>query len=448
MKKQNHNSPNAQVQTRQTSLYPILAVNFIGTLGYSIILPFLVFLVTRLGGNALIFGLLSATYPAFQLVGAPILGRWSDIYGRRKVLLLSQIGTLLSWIIFVVALYLPITSLFNIDSPVLGTFTLTLPLLVLFFARSLDGLTGGNVSVANAYLADITEEEKRNENFGKMAVSTNLGFILGPALAGVLGATVWGETLPVLAALIISFVATLMVAFNLPESEACVLKQDPEIVNVRKIFGHEHKECFAIKCDPDITIKSILRLKHMPYLMILYFLIFLGFNLFYTAFPIHAVKGLNWTVTDVGIFFSVLSLMMVIVQGPVLRLAAKKCPDIWLIVVGSVILGTNFFLLTSTNEVVLYLAAALFALGNGLMWPSFLSFLSKAAGDRYQGSIQGFGSSLGSVASILGLILGGIWYGTLGTGVFVLSAVIIFIVSFMSMRLLLLSKGTAQIPVR
>ncbi len=81
--------------------------------------------------------------------------------------------------------------------------------------------------------------------------------------------------------------------------------------------------------------------------------------------------------------------------------------------------------------------------------PSYpISVLSKAAEDRYQGSIQGFGSSLESVASILGLILGGIWYGTLETGVFVLSAVIIFIVSFMSMRLLLLSKGIAQIPVR
>jgi len=107
MNDQNPNPVEAQVQSTNISLYPILAVNFVGTLGYSIILPFLVFLVTRLGGNALIYGIMGATYPAFQLVGAPILGRWSDLYGRRKILLLSQTGTLASWFIFLLALFSP-----------------------------------------------------------------------------------------------------------------------------------------------------------------------------------------------------------------------------------------------------------------------------------------------------------------------------------------------------
>ena len=81
------------------SLTPLLAVNFVGSLGFSIVLPFLVFLVTRWGGNALIYGLVGATYSAFQLVGAPVLGRWSDRYGRRRILLLSQLGTVASWVI-------------------------------------------------------------------------------------------------------------------------------------------------------------------------------------------------------------------------------------------------------------------------------------------------------------------------------------------------------------
>jgi len=180
------NSTQPRDQTTTISLYPILAVNFVGTLGYSIILPFLVFLVTRMGGNALIYGLLGATYSIFQLFGAPILGKWSDTYGRRRVLFLTQLGTLVSWVIFLFALFIPIHSLFEIDSPIFGKFVLTLPLAVLFFARALDGITGGNVSVASAYLADVTEEKKRNENFGKMAISSNLGFILGPALADIL----------------------------------------------------------------------------------------------------------------------------------------------------------------------------------------------------------------------------------------------------------------------
>ena len=191
-------SDSSVVSTR-ISLYPILSVNFVGTLGFSIVLPFLIFLVTRFGGNAVIYGIMGATYSAFQLIGAPVLGRWSDKYGRRKILILSQIGTLLSWLIFLLAMFLPVYNVTEVESRVLGAFTLTLPLIVLFIARALDGITGGNVSVANAYLADITDENHRSENFGKMAVSANLGFIFGPALAGLLGATAWGETVPVLA---------------------------------------------------------------------------------------------------------------------------------------------------------------------------------------------------------------------------------------------------------
>ena len=179
----------ATERVESPSITPILWVNFIGSLGFSIVLPFLVFLVTRLGGNALVYGVMGATYSFFQLIGAPVLGRWSDRFGRRKVLLASQLGTLLSWAIFLVALFLPARQMLVVDSAALGAFVITIPLVALFIARALDGITGGNVSVANAYLADVTAESDRAAAFGKMAVSANLGFIIGPAIAGVLGAT-------------------------------------------------------------------------------------------------------------------------------------------------------------------------------------------------------------------------------------------------------------------
>jgi MFS transporter, DHA1 family, tetracycline resistance protein len=109
------NSSDPQTEEK-ISLLPLLVVNFIGTLGFSIELPFQVFLVNRLGGNAFIYGLASSMYPAFQLIGAPILGRWSDIYGRKKILFLSVLGTLISWIIFLVALFIPVVTLFKVDS--------------------------------------------------------------------------------------------------------------------------------------------------------------------------------------------------------------------------------------------------------------------------------------------------------------------------------------------
>ena len=88
------------------SLLPILLVNFIGSLGFSIVLPFLVFLVARFSGNSLLFGLMAAVYPLFQLIGAPIFGRWSDKFGRRKILFLSQAGTTFAWVLFLISLFI------------------------------------------------------------------------------------------------------------------------------------------------------------------------------------------------------------------------------------------------------------------------------------------------------------------------------------------------------
>src|SRR5512146_869570 len=135
-------------QKKNIPLFPILLVNFIGTLGFSIVLPFLIFLVTRFGGNAMVYGIMGAVYPAFQLIGAPLLGKWSDIYGRKKILLLSQAGTLIGWAIFLTAFFLPSTELIHVNLSFTGSFLLTLPLVILFLGRAIDGLTGGNISVA------------------------------------------------------------------------------------------------------------------------------------------------------------------------------------------------------------------------------------------------------------------------------------------------------------
>jgi MFS family permease len=412
-----------------------LFINFVGTLGYSIVLPFLVFLVIDFGGNVIVYGILAATYPAFQLIGAPILGRWSDTYGRKKVLLLSHVGTLAGWIIFLVALFLPVNDVFNVNSTIIGTFVITLPLAVLFLARAIDGLTGGNVSVADAYVADISSDENRSRNFGKMAISSNLGFIVGPALAGILVATVYGETLPVLVALILSLVVLVVIILALKESKSSILMEIPEKGNVAKVFSFESKECYKTANPKRLRLQDVFKLKYISFLLVLNFLIFLGFNIFYTSFPIHAVSSLGWTVTEMGIFFAVLSGIMVLVQGPILRKASKRFSEEKLVIIGSMILGTNFILLLSTDIILVYGAAILFAVGNGLMWPSVLSILSKRAGTVQQGAVQGVANSFESLASIIGLTVGGLLYNILGATTFLISAGVIFTVFIMSFRL-------------
>jgi DHA1 family tetracycline resistance protein-like MFS transporter len=424
------------VHKEKISLLPLLLINFIGTLGFSIVLPFLVFLVIDFGGNAIVYGILAAAYPAFQLIGAPILGRWSDIYGRKKILLLSHGGTVAGWIIFLIALFLPVNTLSNVNLMVVGTFALTLPLVVLFIARAIDGVTGGNVSVADAYVADISSDEDRGKNYGKMAIASNLGFIVGPALAGILGATIYGETLPVLAALIMSSAVLVVIAFVLKESKTCILQEIPEKNYVGKVFSFESKECYKTLNPKKLKFGDVFRLKYISFLLFLNFLVFLGFNIFYTSFPIHAVEGLGWTVTSIGIFYAVLSSMLVLVEGPVLRRALKKFSEEQLVIIGSVILGTNFIFFIVPNIALLYVAAVLFAVGNGLMWPSLLSILSKRAGTVYQGTVQGVANSFESLASIIGLITGGLLYSLFGATTFLISAGVIFAVFVMSFRLM------------
>ena len=422
---------------KPTRLFPIFLVNFIGTLGFSIVLPFLVFLVMKFGGNSIVYGLLAATYPAFQLIGAPILGRWSDIYGRKKILLLSNAGTAIGWILFLFALILPFGESFNINSIYLGTIVIVVPLLLIFLARAIDGLTGGNISVANAYLSDISSDESRSKNFGKMAISSNLGFILGPAIAGILGGTIYGAILPVLAALLLSLITLVVIAFLLKESRSIsnpILV--PEEGTIRKVFAQECKDCYEPVSPVKPKMRDVFKLEYIPFLLVLYFLIFLGFNIYYASFPTHAVNDLKWSVTQLGIFYAVLSGIMVFIQGPVLRKALKKFSEEKLVIIGSIILGTNFVLFVSNNIISVFVAVILFALGNGLMWPSFMSILSKRAGTVLQGAVQGVAGSVGGLASIIGLIAGGLLYNQIGAATFLVSAVVIFSVFIMSFRLL------------
>lgn len=413
-----------------------------GTLGFSIVMPFLVFLVTQFGGNAIIYGIIGAVYPFFQLFGAPILGKWSDIYGRKKILFLSQVGTIAGWLIFLASAVVPLTVLFSFHTALLGVFSITIPLIFVFAARAVDGLTGGNISVANAYLADISDEKNRNKNFGKMSVSSNLGFIAGPAIAALLGSTSHGYVIPIAAALLLSVVTLVLIQLYLPDTNIKQYNERPD--DIKKVLGFENKECYKIEGEKSSDKTGILKILNIKFILILYFLIFLSFNFYYTSFPVHAIEELGWTIGEMGIYYSVLSILMVIVQGPVLSTISKRVSESILIITGNLLLVVTFLLLLSGSTVLVFSSAVFFAAGNGIMWPSVLSVLSKAAGKKFQGAVQGYASSLGSLASIIGLILGGIIYSNFGTFTFIISALIIFLVAVLSMRFPTILKECTQ----
>ncbi|MDQ3838389.1 MAG: MFS transporter [Thermoproteota archaeon] len=158
--------------------------------------------------------------------------------------------------------------------------------------------------------------------------------------------------------------------------------------------------------------------------------------MYYAAFPTHAANDLKWSVTQLGIYYAVLSGVMVLVQGPILRKALIRFSEEKLVLIGSLILGAGFILFVSNNIVPVSGALILFAVGNGLMWPSFMSILSRRAGSKLQGTVQGVAGSFGGLASIIGLILGGFLYNSVGGATFLISAGIILAIFIMSFHLL------------
>ncbi len=417
-------------------IFPILLVNFIGILGYSIVIPILIFIVIDMGGNGFIYGILGAMYPFFQFIGAPILGSLSDRIGRKKVLVLSQAGTFIAWILFLLAFLLPKTTLWSQNTELTGNYVMTLPLILIFVARIFDGFTGGNVSVANAYLSDISTDEDRNKNFGKMGASTSTGFVLGPAVAGLLASTYLGETLPLILAAIISLIAIFVISTRLTESNPCVVDTAGLDTNTfRRFFQVEHKDCYQegdIEANPEKKgWTTVLKQPGIPLLYTVYFLTFLAFSLFYAGLPIYASTLLEWSATDLGIFLAYSSLIMILVQGPLLSRLSDRFSNEALILVGSVFLTCSFLLLSIQNLMVLYLANTLLSIGNGLMWPSFLSLLARSGSPKMQGAIQGYGNSMGSFASMLGLILGGLLFENITTMTFFIGGMVFIIITIL-----------------
>ena len=400
------------------TLAPILVVHLCGTLGFSLALPILVFLMTDLGGAPWAYGLLGATYSAAQMIGAPLLGRWSDRTGRREVLALSQGGTVVAWALFLLALQLPREGLGSLA----GT-TLSVPLFVVFLARLLDGLTGGNVSVANAYVADLTRgaERERQKAFGRMGMAASVGFTAGPALAGLLATESDPYTGPIAAALAISLVGAVL-SLRLREPTGRCPEGPPPAGALTKALTQQQRRCDRARSGASET--RSLRAPAVRLVIAMTFVMFLAFNVFYAAFPIHATARIGWGAAELGFFYSTMSASMFLAQGPLLEVTSRRLSGGTVFALGLTGLVLAFVAFTSPDRAIAYLGSALFALGNGLAWPTFQARTASLVPESAQGGLQGALSSAGSLAAIAGLALGGMLYPLWGGQVFLLGSVL------------------------
>jgi len=380
---------------KNSRLLTIFLIVFVDLLGFSLILPQLPYYAESFGATQVIIGFLVASYAAAQLVGAPLLGRQSDRLGRRPVLLLSVAGTIIGFILLGLA-------------PTLGQFLATtlgfqsanpLIIAILFFSRTLAGLTGGNITVAQAYIADVTDEQNRAKGLGLIGAAFGLGFIIGPAAGGILSQ--WGYSVPAYTAAGVAILNFIAIFFLLPESLTAERREE---ISQRK------KLPFTIK-----ALVEVLRRPKVGPLLHVRFFYGLGFATFQGIFSLYT-QAIGLSAQTTGYILAYVGLISVIVQGALIGQLTKRFRENWLIITGLWVMALALFAWGFTTQLwVLLIVILPLGLAGGVLNTVLQSAISKSVHRDEIGGILGIAGSLEAFTRVIAPSVGGLLLQSLGT---------------------------------
>ena len=364
-------------------------------LGESIVFPLLPFLLAGFTNDGRVLGLLAGSYAMAQFAFTPLIGALSDRYGRKPVISVCVAGSVLGLALFALTISLPWASLWP-SAQAAG-----LPLALLFGARLIDGVSGGTAATASAVLADISPPEKRAKAFGLIGVAFGLGFILGPALGGLLGQI--NVTLPLLVAVAIAVLNLVLVLTVLPETHP------PE---ARRAMPRKRD------LNPLVALQRVFTNPQVRRLCVAFFLFFLAFNGFTAVLVLYFKQAFNWGPGLAASAFLVVGVVATVVQGGLIGPLVKRFGEwrLTLAGLGFVIAGCLLIpLATRANaQPVVFSAVAILALGTGLVTPCLRSLVSRRLDSEGQGAALGSLQGLQSLGSFLGPPLAGLAYETSG----------------------------------
>lgn len=356
----------------------IVSIVLVDLLGFTIVMPLLAPFAKEYGFSGLEIGLLFAAYPMCQLVAGPILGRLSDRYGRRPLLIFSQAGTALSFLI-------------------LG---LSKTFWIMLLARMLDGASGGNILVAQAYVADVTKPENRSRGLGLIGMAFGLGFVLGPLLGGLLlalpVAPQWRLRVPFLVAGGFSTIAWVLVLTRLPESltDSGKGRQPARVLSLRGLMD-------------TVTLPAV------GPLILLGFLVVLAFAALEGTYSLFLRNRMGWDAKGAAFGFAFLGLVSAFVQGGLIRRLVPRYGERPLIVVGTATLVFGFAALALTASWPALLSATLIVgIGQGLASPTVSGLLSRVTPASEQGAVFGTLSSAQTLARMLNYLVANVLLAT------------------------------------
>lgn len=360
---------------------------FIDLVGFGIVIPILPYYAKSLGAHGFKLGILLGAFSGMQFLATALLGRFSDRIGRRPILLTTMVLNIAGYTVFAFA----------------GTYW------VLLIARLVAGFAGGNISVAQAYVADITTAEDRSKGMGLIGMAFGIGFIVGPGIAGVT-AQRWGHAAPGLVAAGLSLVNLISAYFILAES----LKEEHRVA--RELWPFRH-------------MSEALAHPELRPLMLVWVMAPFAFAGYSVALPLWAAVRLGWHESDLAKFFVLVGVISALVQGGLFRILTRHVGDRLLLIIGMFGMAVAIAVIPLLDQTMtLYAWTVLLAFSNSIMAPAATGLVSTFAAANEQGAVLGVAQSLSALGRCLGpWLLGGVYDWVSPTAAFLAAGAIMLL---------------------
>jgi MFS family permease len=389
----------------RSPLLPIFLTVFVDVLGLTLMLPLLPFYALSFGASPLVIGILGASYAGCQLIAGPILGRISDRVGRKPVLLVSQLGTLAAFLL-------------------IGGAS---ALWMLFVGRIIDGLTAGNLSIAQAYISDVTKPENRTKSFAIIGISFGMGFLIGPGLSGVIAGR-FGFAAPAYCAAALSFLSITFTALFLPSGEAL-----EKLKAEHGVSDHDDEGGAAPGGERTLAIGQFWS-RPLPRLRLLqYFAFTLSFAVLMGGLALFLHERFEFDVKKVGYLMMVSGFIGAVIQGGLIGRMVKRLGEARLALVGFGSMAIAFPLLGLAGGIPQLVGiVCLQSFGLAVVRPAVTTLITKSVGRKEQGAALGTAQSIASISQMIGQPFAGllierhllVWYGVAAGGLALLGVVL------------------------
>lgn len=384
----------------------IFLIIFTEVLGFSMVAPVIPFLALSLGLNVLQIGLILSIFSLCQFFASPVTGKLSDRYGRKPLLIVSQISTLIGFIL-------------------LG---LANNVWILILARLVDGLLGSNMTVSQAYISDVTEPKNRTKVYGYSSAVFGAALIFGPLIGGTLSTINYST--PMFFAALVCLVSILLVVIFLPES--LTIKEEKVRITFNDIFPIDDAKRFF----KDSKIRKLL---------IIFFLYSFGFMLFISTYALFAEMQINVTALEVGFFMAWIGILRVFFQAVLISPLQKTFGENKVLKIGILSMITAFtILIFTTSFLFAFIPLVFIAFGTGICRPVLTSKLTNSVERKETGSLLGVNNALTSIAMIITPIMGGLILYYLNSQTLPLISASCFVIIFIILLFTVSEKDSLQ----